>query len=412
MSVTRKLLVIGSVWPEPTSSAAGSHMLQILHFFREDQWNITYAATSQVSPYVPDLADLGMKAVPVFLNDASFDAFVCELNPDVVLFDRFMAEEQFGWRVAAQCPHALRIIETVDLHFLRKARKSLTDIGLKEFRSRNAARELSAMYRSDLSLMISYVEMELLQQYFQFPEFLMAQAPFMVPSVSDQHHFSFPWFSARNHFVTIGNFLHEPNFQSVKSLKDTIWPLIRKEIPNAELHIYGSYMPDALESWHDPQSGFYMMGRAEDALQTIQNYRVFLAPLSFGAGQKGKLLDAMLTATPSVTTSIGAESMHPGLAWNGFIEDIPENFVKAAVTLYLNETIWNEASSQSTIILQKVFDQNIYGPALMNRIYTLLENPEAHRIKNFTGFMLMQEFNYATKYMSRWIELKNQGLGS
>ena len=39
-----------------------------------------------------------------------------------MLFDRFMMEEQFGWRVAENCPNALRILDTEDLHFLRKTR--------------------------------------------------------------------------------------------------------------------------------------------------------------------------------------------------------------------------------------------------------------------------------------------------
>ena len=64
---------------------------------------------------------------------------------------------------------------------------------------------------------------------------------------------------------------------------------------------------------------------------------VCLAPLQFGAGLKGKLLDAMLYGTPSVTTSIGAEAMHDDLPWNGFICDDPEEFATRSVELYQNE---------------------------------------------------------------------------
>ena len=57
------------------------------------------------------------------MNSSTFDEFVGELNPSIVLFDRFVVEEQFGWRVAEQCPHALRILDTEDLHFQRRERK-------------------------------------------------------------------------------------------------------------------------------------------------------------------------------------------------------------------------------------------------------------------------------------------------
>lgn len=386
-------------------------MLQILSWFREDGWEILYSATSQHSPHTPDLSEWGMKTHPVVLNDDAFNVFVKDYQPQVVIFDRFMTEEQFGWRVAQECPQAIRIIETVDLHFLRKARKLSANPGKADFRNRDTAREIAAMYRSDLNFIISSAEMELLQQYFGFPQSLMLEVPFMVNQVSVDHHNQFPTFSNRKNFVTIGNFLHEPNLKSVQLLKDTIWPIIRQSLPEAHLYVYGAYMPENIKSWHQPSAGFYMMGRAEESLQVIAASRVFLAPLTFGAGQKGKLLDAMLSGTPSVTTTVGAESMHPGLEWNGNITDDLSAFAEAAVKLYTNEEIWSKAAAQSTRILQQVFDRNIHGPAMMAKIYQMLDNRESCRIENFNGYMLMQEFNYATKYMSRWISLKNQSDG-
>jgi hypothetical protein len=50
---------------------------------------------------------------------------VKELNPAVVLFDRFMMEEQFGWRVSENCPDALRLLDTEDLHCCLARQNSL-----------------------------------------------------------------------------------------------------------------------------------------------------------------------------------------------------------------------------------------------------------------------------------------------
>ncbi|WP_315983592.1 hypothetical protein [Aliamphritea spongicola] len=60
--------------------------------------------------------------VAIELNSESFDGWVRNLNPQIVMFDRFMMEEQFGWRVEQQCPQALRILDTEDLHSLRQVR--------------------------------------------------------------------------------------------------------------------------------------------------------------------------------------------------------------------------------------------------------------------------------------------------
>jgi hypothetical protein len=70
------------------------------------------------------MADLSLyKVREIALNSSSFDVFVKQLQPSIVLFDRFMIEEQFGWRVAENCPNAVRILDTEDLHCLRLARQ-------------------------------------------------------------------------------------------------------------------------------------------------------------------------------------------------------------------------------------------------------------------------------------------------
>ena len=123
MNQLKKLLIIGFVWPEPKSSAAGGRMMQLISIFKENGFEITFASAAQDSDFMIDLAEFGVIKRSIELNSSSFDDFIKELNPDVVLFDRFMIEEQFGWRVIENCPKAIRILDTEDLHFLRKARE-------------------------------------------------------------------------------------------------------------------------------------------------------------------------------------------------------------------------------------------------------------------------------------------------
>src|SRR6056297_4363571 len=121
--MSKKILVIGYVWPEPTTTAAGCRMLQLLDAFLTFGYDITFASTASKTQYSLDLAKLGVQEVAIQLNHSSFDEFVKELSPNVVVFDRFMVEEQFGWRLAEFAPNALRILNTEDLHALRKSRE-------------------------------------------------------------------------------------------------------------------------------------------------------------------------------------------------------------------------------------------------------------------------------------------------
>ena len=89
-------------------------MLQLIAQFLERDYKITFASPAQKNEKAIDLISLGINEVAIELNNASFDVFVKELNPTIVLFDRFMMEEQFGWRVAENCPQAIRILDTED----------------------------------------------------------------------------------------------------------------------------------------------------------------------------------------------------------------------------------------------------------------------------------------------------------
>ena len=108
--------------------------------------------------------------------------------------------------------------------------------------------------------------------------------------------------------MTVGNFKHAPNYDAVLYLKETLWPAIRNKLPKTELHIYGAYSRKS-EATPQSQTGFIIKGYAPDINVTMQQYRLCLAALRFGAGLKGKLLKAMENGLPCVMTTLGAEGM-------------------------------------------------------------------------------------------------------
>ncbi|MFV5703760.1 glycosyltransferase [Flavobacterium sp. XS2P12] len=413
MNQVQKLLIIGFVWPEPNSSAAGGRMMQLISLFKEQGFSITYASPAQDSDFMVDLQEFGVDKKSIELNNSNFDIFVKELNPTVVLFDRFMMEEQFGWRVAENCSDALRVLDTEDLHCLRIARQK----AFKEKRLFNtndlfseevAKREIASILRCDLSLMISEFEMELLESVFKIDKVLLYYLPFLLEPVDSAEIPGLPSFEQRKDFVFIGNFLHEPNWNAVQYLKETIWPLIKRQLPEAVLNVYGAYPSQKVLQLHQPKEGFLIMGRANEAQEVVKSARVVLAPLRFGAGIKGKFLEAMQCGTPSVTTFIGSESMHGDLPWNGFITDDAGDFANVAVRLYQNKLIWLIAQQNGMKIINQRYLKKLFEADFSKKIELLQTDLQKHRLTNFMGAMLQHHTLKSTKYMSRWIEEKNK----
>lgn len=402
-------------------------MLQLIECFLQQNWRVTFASAANLSEHRIRLSELGVEEKAIALNCSSFDAYLAELQPDMVVFDRFVTEEQFGWRVANTCPQALRVLDTEDLHSLRHVRhqllkrqqqsaaseaeryqlyqpeEELTTLFDAMADTETAQRELAAIYRCDISLIISRFEYELLQGEFAVPSALLHYCPFLL----QPEPLSDPGFTQRQDFITIGNFRHEPNWDAVLCLKHQIWPRLRARLPQATLRIYGAYPPPKATALHNPKQGFFIEGWAEDAHQVMRQARVCLAPLRFGAGLKGKLIDAMQCGTPSVTTSIGAEGLQGAGQWPGAIADEIGLFVDAAADLYESPDTWQSAHQACAVTLQQ-FDSGPLTPLLIEKLQNTAAALDTHRRRNFTGAMLQHHQHKSTQYMGLWIEAKNK----
>lgn len=412
MEFSQKLLVISSVWPEPNSSAAGGRMIGLLSLFKNHHYAVTFASPAADTPFMSDLVVMGIEKQTIELNSSSFDEYLKELQPDIVLFDRFIIEEQFGWRVAEQCPQALRLLDTVDLHFLREARQTKREspfsLSTQELQSTLAKREIASIFRCDLSLIISEYEMDLLIQKFKIDASLLHYYPLVAPKITESQITQWPSFTQRAGFVMIGNFKHEPNWDATKYLQSEIWPLIRTKIPEAQINIYGAYASQKVEQLHNAKVGFNIMGRASDAQTVVRSARVCMAPLRFGAGVKGKLVEAMICGTPSVTTFIGAEGLQGKFPWSGIIANTPEEISAAAIGLYTNSKLWTECQLNGIEIVNSRNSSHEFSDNLLKRISLLFQELTVQRENNFFGSLLMHHGQQSTKYMSKWIEEKNK----
>ncbi len=409
----QKLLVIGHTWPEPSTTAAGQHMLQLITAFQDRNYQITFASTAAKTEYSFDLKTIGIEEVPIRLNHASFDVFVENLQPNIVIFDRFMVEEQFGWRVAEHCPNAIRILNTEDLHSLRESREIAHKAGAQFEKSSwlqldKTKREVASIYRSDLTLLVSTFEMQLLEETIGINKELLLHLPFLLNEIDAKATTQWPSYEARNGFIAFGNGKHAPNVDSFKFLKTTIWPLIRKELPDAKLHLYGAYLPQQIQEMHNPKEGFLVHGWIDDLNTAIQNSRVVLAPLRYGAGIKGKINSAFANGTPAVTTPIGVEGITGTANYSGLAANDSKMIAQKAVALYQQGELWKKAQAEGSTIYNQNFSRHKLEQLLFKRIEQLCNNLAKQRENNFMGSLLQHQTLSTSKFMSKWIEEKNR----
>ena len=407
-----KILIIGLVWPEPRSSAAGTRMIQLIEFFLTTAYEVIFASAAAQGEFSFNLNSLGVKEVGIRLNDDSFDEFIQNLKPTHVLFDRFMVEEQYGWRVQQHCPAAIRILDTEDLHCLRHARQQIVRSG-NVFKPADlftdmAKRELASIWRSDLSLIISEIEMDLLQEQFRVDPSIIYYLPFLEEPLTDQSRSMWKSFEERQDFIFIGNYLHEPNWNTLQVLKTKVWPELRKRLPEAHMNIYGAYAGQKVLQLQNIRERFIVHGRAEDALEVVGRAKVLLAPIQFGAGVKGKFIDAMRSGTPAVTTTVGAEAMKGKLKWNGSIADELDDFVAKAVQLYEDKLSWQKAQENGLRIINERYNKAAYYRDFQTRLIALSAKLTEHRNHNFFGQVLLHHTANSSKYMSLWIQEKNR----
>ena len=135
----------------------------------------------------------------------------------------------------------------------------------------------------------------------------------------------------------------------------------------------------------------------------MRRHRVLLAPLRFGAGLKGKILEAWHHGLPVVTTPVGAEGkFYAEGNWGGICARDDGAFVEAAIALYEEETRWSRAAARGGQLLVEHFDPAAHHARLLDRLHELCPGSD------LWSALFWREQTRGTEFMSRWIELKNQ----
>ncbi|WP_114240527.1 glycosyltransferase [Dyella sp. C9] len=360
----RRLLVIESMVPDPVRDSGSmrlSHMLGLLH---EDGWRIDFIAADGFA--TPDdvvrLADLGVHYQP----QNPLDWLRREGGKlDAVMLSRLPVAAQYLDVVRQQAPRATIVFDTVDLHFVREQRAAALTGNARLLRHAVQSRkhEIDAISRSDVTLVVSPEEQATLARE------LPGARVELVSNIHEVYGRK-QGFKARKDLLFVGGFGHPPNADAVRWFADEILPLLRAQEPALVLHVAGDIDDASRRSL--TREGLRIHGRVGDIAPLMEQCRVSVAPLRFGAGVKGKVNLAMSYGLPVVVTSIAAEGMHLEDRVNAMIGDGAEAFAQAVLQVYRDEGLWSRLSDAS---LQNVHDHFSVeqARASLRRVFSVID---------------------------------------
>lgn len=134
--------------------------------------------------------------------------------------------------------------------------------------------------------------------------------------------------------VFMGDYKYFPNSDAVLYFVHEILPLIRAKRPDFELILLGKDpTPELMALSEDPTSGVTVTGLVPDTRPYLTQATLFVCPLRSGSGTRFKLMEALASGLPVVTTTVGCEGLDPEPDVHMVLADTPETFAAAVLHL-------------------------------------------------------------------------------
>ncbi len=235
----------------------------------------------------------------------------------------------------------------VDLHYLRELRRYEIEKKKEILVEADKIKEVEMFLFENADAVLTYSEKEAAHVRGLFPGKEIVKIPIFFYDNLHEDGSSARAFEDRTDILFLGGFAHPPNHDAVEYFIKDIWPLIRSKLPDVNFYIIGSNPPESLTGLVQGHKGVFMVGYVKDITQYFQRARVFVAPLRYGAGVKGKIVTSISYGVPVVTTSIGNEGIDMTDGQQCLLADIPEEFASKTIELYNNKEIWEKLARNS-----------------------------------------------------------------
>ncbi len=349
---TRRVLIIDATTPTPDQDSGSLRMVNLMRVLRAEGVAVSFFADNRafVERYTPELQQLGVEVLwHPFLSDVPGWFAEHGRHFDLVVLSRHYIAIQYVDLVRLHAPQAQLVFDTVDLHYLREQREAeLADRDdLRRQAAQTREKELDLIRRSDITLVVSPVEQTL----------LASEAPYSRVDILSNVHEVFGCrkpFEQRHDIVFMGGYQHTPNVDAVMWFADEVLPLIRAEAPEITFHVVGSKAPDEVRALGE-RPGIMFQGFVPDIEPFMDNCRLAVAPLRYGAGVKGKVNMSMSYGQPVVATPIAIEGMHAEPGQDVLVAETPEDFAAAVLRAYRDPELWLQLSAGGLANVERHF---------------------------------------------------------
>ena len=316
-----RALFIDDAVPEPDKDAGSNAAFQHMLSLQRLGYKVTFIPgdnMARIHPYTTELQRRGIECPyhPYYFSVE--DVFRKQQIPfDLVYLHRYTNASKYAGMIRQHFPMARILYSVADLHFLRMRRQAevQNDPQLREKADRLRRRELGAMALVDCVIVHSPAEAELLRQI--APDIDVRVIPWSVPvrdigKIEVQH----------PGIAFIGGYRHPPNVDAAKWAVEDIMPVLRSKVPGIELLLVGSHMPEEVSAL--AAEDIVPLGYVPSLDSVFSRVRLTIAPLRYGAGLKGKVLESMAAGIPCVMTTIAAEGLDLPAELASLVADDPD----------------------------------------------------------------------------------------
>ncbi len=364
ISSKKMVLIIDHYVPEPDRDSGSVRMFRLIKVLQEIGYKVTFWPQNlmKTTLYAEALEQLGVEVVHGSISFKDFSEQRGEAY-DLVILSRASVAPSFIDIVNLFYSNAITIYDTVDLSFCRIEKQAEIENNeeLALIASYWKKIELGTMQRVDATLVVSDTEKKLLS------EIIPNSTVRIVSNIHISNQTPKPSFGTRSNIIFIGGFSHTPNIDAMIWFCNDIMPLIQKKMPSVKLKIIGSNPPQKILDLAN--NNIEVLGYVEDVSKIFSKAKIFVSPLRYGAGVKGKIGQAMEYGLPVISTSIGIDGMHLQNGVDCLVANEGIDFANAVIKLYNDRKSWEKISLNSQNVLIKYFSPE----TAKNNLIQLLE---------------------------------------
>src|SRR6185437_17136047 len=180
-------------------------------------------------------------------------------------------------------------------------------------------------------------------------------------------------FAKRHGIAFIGGYGHPPNLDAARWLIGEIMPRVRERDPTIECLLVGDHLPAGLRQRCG--EGVVALGAVDDLAAIFDRVRLTVAPLRFGAGIKGKVVDSLAAGIPCVMTPVGAEGLDLPAALGGCIAETGDEIATAILRLHNDAAANKECRGAGLRYVEDSFSEARLDAGLARAVGTALAMP-------------------------------------